>query len=342
MIERFLVPLSLTTGLLHASSMDFIRQIQTLNGQTVIYDTAVHNDKGEIISKPLEAEASIFQLYALETASNGTQSFTKLDEATIGTFLASVSAEVLSEDPYPVPRTRADRPYGMRITVSDMLTDDPEVPGYAKKLDVVRSYALYDAVTHQPNGREGEHKDQFVLRSNGAFVDNGIIHMLPEPEGKPTKACGEESFTVFMKTTPQDPRSELAKATIQIWPVADCEIQNLEDGKTYRGAPPNVTVALRDLYPNSETKTQIYKGQKNPGTVGVVLPNSVISYNTHLPQNANLVLGDLEAALGEDGWYTLEVLTKTPFNDGASEIIGTASFNLQRTIKLNSMMGTME
>ena len=329
-----------TTCLLHADVGDFIRQIQTVNGNTVIYDIPLSNDKGDVISKPLSAENAIFQLYALETANNGNQTFTKLDEDTVGTFLPQVTAQMLSEDPYPVPRTRADRPYGLKITIGG-LTDDPALPANAKIYNAVRSYALYDSTTYQPKGTTGEYKDKYIFNKNGTFTDNGIIHMLPEPKDRPTKACGEESFTLCLQAG-KSRGSELAKATVQIWPVAECRILNLEEGKSYFAVPTNASIELRDLYPDSETKVQVYPGDKAPGTVGTVLPSSVVKFSTYLPQNANVVLSDLEKSLFADGTYTLEVLTKTPFDDGTPEIIGSISFSIKRTLKVNGMISTME
>ena len=339
---RSLSLLFATSCLLQAGAGDFIRQIQTVNGNTVIYDIALANDRGEVVSKPLEAEAAVFQLYALEAAGDGNQKFTKLDEDTVGTFLPEVTAQVLSEDPYPVPRTRADRAYGLKITISGLQADNPAVPEFAKVFSGVRSYALYDPSTYQPNGGAGEYKDKYVFNKNGTFTDNSIIHMLPEPKDRPTKACGEESFTFYMQETGNDPRSELAKATVQIWPVADCVIHNLQEGKTYHAIPPNASIELRDLYPDSETKAQVYAGGKAPGTVGTVLPSSVVKFNTYQPQKANLVLSDLEKHLVADGTYTLEVLTKTPFDDGTPEILASVTFRVKRAIKVNGMLSTME
>ncbi|MEO7101625.1 MAG: hypothetical protein ABI162_19905 [Luteolibacter sp.] len=344
---RSLSLLFTSTCLLHAGVGDFIRQIQNVNGNTVIYDIALSNDKGDVISKPLSAESAVFQLYALETANDGNQTFTKLDEDTVGTFLPQVTAQMLSEDPYPVPRTRADRPYGLKITIAGLSPDDPKVPADAKVYNAIRSYALYNPTTYQPNGTAGEYKEKYIFNKNGIFTDNGIIHMLPKPEDlpeskyRPTKACGEESFTMCTQTGTTR-GSELAKATVQIWPVADCRILNLEEGKTYFAVPTNASIELRDLYPDSETKVQVYPGVKAPGTVGTVLPSSVVKFSTYLPQNANIVLSDLETSVFADGTYTLEVLTKTPFNDGTPEIIASISFTIKRTLKVNGMISTME
>lgn len=324
----------------HAAPGDFIRQIQTANGATVIYDIPLASDQGEVISKPLAAESAVFQLYALETAADGSESFTKLDEDTVGTFVPQTTARILSEDPHHVPRTRADRPYGVSVSIRG-LGDSPG-QGNSNVVHVVRSYALYDSETYQPNGKRGEFNKKFIFSENGDYSDHNIVQLLPEPKDSPTKACGEETFTAYLPGTGNSVGSELSKATIQIWPVADCEIQNIEQGKVYRGIPANAVVVLRDLYPKSETKIQVYPGAAAPGTAGTVLPKSAVTYDTYLPQNAKLVLSDLDESIGKDGLYTLEVLTKTPFLEGAPEIIGSVSFYIKRSISVRGMMSTME
>ncbi len=47
-------------------ALDFIRQIQLVEDQTVVYDIPVSGTSGEILSKPLAGEGAVFQLYAYE------------------------------------------------------------------------------------------------------------------------------------------------------------------------------------------------------------------------------------------------------------------------------------
>ena len=51
-----------------AKAVDFIRQIQLISGQTVVYDIPISNATGTVRSKPIEGTGSIFQLYAYEDA----------------------------------------------------------------------------------------------------------------------------------------------------------------------------------------------------------------------------------------------------------------------------------
>jgi len=331
---------------LAASSLhgaEFIRQIQTVSGQSIIYDIPLSSDQGSVNSKPLTAAAAIFQLYS-STTTNGTATLKKLDEKTVATFLPVVTAQVLSEDPYYPPRTRADKPYGMRIVVSNMQAAGTPVPDYARKVQVARSYKLYDASTYVPLttvGTSGTYADSFTFRENGTFTDNSILQRLPATI--PTKAVGEESFTVYLHPDSSSPQSELAKATVKIWPVAEATISNIEEGKIYKYIPLDGIFAAKDLYPKSVTYAQVYRGPYSVGTVGTPLPTTVVSYaNAEVPQNAQLALNGLENVLSEDGDYTIEILTITPFNGGAPEILTHVTFSLKRNMTVRGGVMSME
>ncbi|RYD37814.1 MAG: hypothetical protein EOP87_02780, partial [Verrucomicrobiaceae bacterium] len=58
----------LTTVLLvsGAGAVDFVRQIQLINGRTVVYDIPIARTNGTVRSKPLEGHGAIFQLYAYQ------------------------------------------------------------------------------------------------------------------------------------------------------------------------------------------------------------------------------------------------------------------------------------
>ncbi len=323
-----------------APGADFIRQIQMLGGAPVIYDISISSNNGTVMSNPLVAESSVFQLYTTIIGANNIQTLVKLDEKSVGTFLPSVTVQALSEDPYFPPRTRADKPYGIRITIAGMQPDSPDVPAYAKSVQVARSYKLYDSSTYLPTGQGGDYADSFTFRTNGTFVDNAILPRLPGE--RPTKTAGEESFTVYLHPGSGVPQSELGKATVQIWPVADGVIEGIEQGKTYLDVPQSGSIALRDLYPKSVTYAQVYRGPQQTGIEGIPLPSTVVAFDTYAPQNARLTLADLEQAADDDGLYTIEVLTITPFNDGAPELLAHVTFRLKRTLEVNAAVTTIE
>ncbi len=338
MKNAFIFAMSLAAAGL-APGQGFIRQIQTINGQALVYDIPFSGDNGTVVSRPLDAESSVFQLYTNVAGANNTQVLTKLDEKVVGTFLPSGVVEILSEDPYSPPRTRADKPYGVRVKVNGLQPGAPDVPAYARTVTLVRSYKLYDETTFQPNGVNGTYADTSSFTQNGTFVDNAILQRLPGDH--PTKVSGEESFTATL-SPPGAPVSELGKATVQIWPVATAALAGIEEGKQYFSVPTDGRFAVKNIYPKSVTYAQVYPGPQVTGTTGTPLPSTVVSYNTYAPQTAVLTLTDLPLAVDKDGTYTVEILTVTPFNNGAPELLGHVTFSLKRNIRVNAMVTTME
>jgi len=319
---------------------DFIRQIQTVNGATVIYDIPIANDSGTVNSQPITSATATFQLYTTVPGANNTTKLVKLDEKATGTYMPTVTLQATSEDPHVPARTRADRPYGMNLKVEGMQTD-PAVPDYVKSVRMNRSYALYDAVSYQPNGTAGEYADAFSFYQNGSY-QSAVTQRLPV--ASPTKAVGEESFTVYTRTSSGAIQSQLAKATIKVWPVATAEISGIEQDQLFTSAPKNGTLMVKDIYPGAKIYAQIYKGAEVLGTIGTILPSTAVAYSdtVEVPQNQALVIGDLESFVSTDGDYTIEMLTITPFNNGAPERLAHVTFKLKRAIAVRAMMGTME
>ncbi len=317
---------------------DFIRQIQTVNGNPVAIDIPINGDTGQVVSNPLTAETAVFQLFTTVTENNVSQ-LLKLDEKTVGTFMPTVTIEALSEDPAVPARTRADRPYGIRVTVSN-LREGPDVPEFAKSVQLVRGYQSYDATTYVPTGNGGEYADSFTFRRNGTFVDSPIYQRLPVD--LPTRAVGEETFTAYIHPDIASTLGELASASIKIWPVARATITGIEEGRIYRGVPQFGSVAVRDIYPGASVYGQVYKGSEKLGTVGAVLEKTAVSYkDASVPQNALLPIGDLAPHLAEDGTYTVEILTVTPFHGGAPERLAHVTFSIDRTIDINGSLNTL-
>jgi hypothetical protein len=316
---------------------DFIRQIQTVSGASVITDMPTTGDTGSVLSKPMSGVNAVFQLYTTITTNN-VATVTKMDEKTVGTFLPTVTVTALSEDPHVPARTRADKVYGMTIAVTGLQTAGATVPVGCSQVQVARSYALYDPTTYAANGVTGTYSDAFTFQQNGTFTTNGIIQRLPVV--KPTKAAGSETFTVYTDPTLSATQSQFGSATVQIWPVADATITGITDGQKYSDIPKQGSLTLKDLYPKSTTYVQIYSGPPSLGTVGTVLPSTVVAYDTYSPQNALLALSDLPNMVSADGVYTLEVLTVTPFNHGAPERLAYLSFTLKRTMNISGGVTT--
>ena len=351
----FTLSLALLTPSLLFAEADKVRQIQTENGFTVSYDMPIYDDQGTVTSSPLDSDYSVFQLWATEsiTGSNGqtTDSPVKLDEKTVGTFIPSVSIQFESEDDFSPPRTRADRPYGLTVRIAG-LSSDPEAPAYAKSVEASRSYKIYDPATwaeYTGGNHSGEYSEDYDFNSNGTFTDEAISQRLPSDS--PTTVAGEETFTVRLDPDALAENSELANATIQIWPVASAGIAGLEEGETYQNVPLSSTLVLERMYPDSVTYAQVYPGPRNFGTVGTVIEASIRSYGvdpsgvdtpTLVPQRAIIPLADMDIskALTGDGTYTMEILTVTPFNNREPELLADVTFDVDRTLSVRAQLTT--
>ena len=105
---------------------------------------------------------------------------------------------------------------------------------------------------------------------------------------------------------------------------------------------PHARVVCNDLYSDSVTYAQIYKGQPALGTSGRIIGSSVVSFNTYAPQDAVVPLTVSEADIKEDGTYTIEVLTVTPFDERRPERVTYVTFEIDRTIKVNGTLATAD
>lgn len=324
------------------NAADFIRQIQTVNGKTVIYDLPVTGDSGTTNSQPIGGEMATFQLYAGYKDSNNQSKLTLLSEKSIGTFLPTVTVKVLSIDPHVPARTRADQPYGIEVVVSGMQSG-AGVPDYAKKVNVVRSYSVYDPKTYASSGSVGEYSGSFAFYENGTYKTNAIFSQLPSQT--PTKTSGEETFTAYMQSSSSNTFSQLAKATIKIWPVTTASINGIEANRIYQNVPSAGSIVFKDVYPQSLVYAQVYKGPQKTGTTGTTLPDwtyNLKDSTSEVPQNPMLPLSYLDSVVKGDGTYTVEVLSVTPFKNGAPEILTTVTFGLKRSISINGSVNTME
>lgn len=383
----FLAALAVVGASLPASAVDFIRQIQLINGQTVVYDIPIANATGTVQSKPIDGNGSIFQLYAYEdpiyspytvadvNVGNAVHANVSLGsnlvdinalglhlninlgedpsssslpsllaEKAVGSFIPQAKVTHTSADPYFPPRTRADQPYTVKIAIDRLPVPGSEVPeGAPTKVRLERSYKLYHPTLHVPaeNGSgQGSYSEALEFTLNGTYSMPLIYQDLPGTS--PTRVIGEESHSAFIRIGSGNSLAKIGSSTIQIWPVNSATIQGVEQGKLYHEVPQQVQATLKDLYPDSVTYAQIYKGAPSLGQKGFTIPSSIYSINTFAPQNTVVPLQDLDNGVGEDGTYTIEILTITPFNQRQPERVAHVSFQLKRNLKVHAGISTME
>ncbi|MBK1884010.1 hypothetical protein JIN85_16440 [Luteolibacter pohnpeiensis] len=387
---KSLVLFIFTAGLLvqSAAAVDFIRQVQLIEDQTIVYDTPVAWETGEIRSQPVFGTGAIFQLYAYNDPAYSPYSIldaqagsilsanVSLDshlvdldllgihlditlgsdstedslpnlvyEKTVGAYLPEATVTLSSEDTYVPIRTRADQPYGVSVAISRLPDADADVPETAPtSVRLAKSYKLYHPTLHVPsdNGSgQGVYGGAYELSRNGTFSIPTVYQELPAES--PTRAIGEETHFVQVAVGPDKALATIGSATIQIWPVAVAKIEGIPEPAKFTGIPANLTMEVTDPYPQSQTYAQIYKGEPELGRSGAVITSSIIVLNDYAPPSepVKLPLLDLDSLIDDDGIYTIEIVTVTPFNGGEPERIAYTSFELDRSVKVRSLATTL-
>jgi hypothetical protein len=318
---------------------NFIRQTQFPT--QVIWDASVAAQGQQLSALAINPGGARFDLWTVKSTPLTNY---LLDTAYVGAYVPVAAVVIRSEDPYAtIPRTRADRPFYVDITVNGLLTGptDPEPSKSVKFLRHVQSYGA-DNDGINVNRSQATLLTQSVINQNGGpntltFALNSV------PGGDRSKVRGEERFSVFSLADYQAPESQIASQFIQIWPVADGTVSGIAANQLIRYAMPQLTITLNDLYPNSTTYAQVYKGTPRLGVDGTVVPGSAVVVNDSVPQDRVLVLTDYDSAFGTgddaDGQWTMELLTVTPFG---TDRLSHVTFTLDRTIAVNGSFTTIE
>ncbi|WP_193214652.1 hypothetical protein [Luteolibacter marinus] len=324
-----------------ASYTNFIRQVQLPTG--VEWDVGVSQNGESLSPLAIDPGGARFELWTVK-ASPLTDYL--LDTRYVGTYVPIGQVAIRSEDPYQViPRTRADRPFYVDISISGLLSDAgaPEASKKVNFLHHVQSYGV-DGTGEGLDRSLATLSSQVEMDQNGIQTLNYVITALPGANA--LKKRGEERFSFWSLDDNQGPDyhvppSQLASQFIQIWPVADGALAGITANQMIRFSLPNVTITLNDLYPSSHTYVQVYKGAPSLGTTGKIVPGSSLLVNESVPRSEVLVLSDYDSVFDEggDGQWTMELVTSTPFG---LERLSHVTFHLDRTIQMNGTVTTMD
>ena len=314
--------------------VNFIRQVQFPSG--VQWDATIAASGEQLSHLAIDPGGARFELWTVQSAPLTSHI---LDSRYVGTYIPMANVIVRSEDgSSTIPRTRADRPFYVDLTVEGLREGESE-PEASKKVRFLRHVQSYGT-----NGTGiGIDRTQATLVSQSYIKDNGstthtfLINAVPSANR--AKVRGEERFSIFSLEDYQAPASQLASRFIQIWPVADGTITGIVDDQFIRYSLPQLTLTLNDLYPNSTTYAQVYKGNPSLGTNGTIVPGSALVIQESVPQNRILTLKNYESIFDSDGRWTMEIITKTPFGTDRLDYV---SFDIDRTMKLNTNMSTIE
>lgn len=330
-----LLLLAACAGPLHAQTgyTNFIRQVQYPD--VIQYDVSVASYGEQQSALAINPGGARFELWTVQTSPVVSY---LLATQYVGTYVPLASVALRSEDPYTtIPRTRADRPFYVDVTVSGLLSGASD-PAASKSVTL-----LHHAQSYGAGGTGiGVDRTQATLLESSTINANGsqtLSYALNSVPGTVrSKVRGEERFSVYSLADSNAPASELGSRFIQIWPVADASIGGIVDGQLLRFLIPQITLTLNDLYPSSTTYAQVYKGAASLGTAGTIVPGSSIVINDTVPASKVLTISNWEGVFTSDGQWTMEILTKTPFG---LERLNYITFNVNRSIKVNGTVTTI-
>lgn len=315
---------------------NFIRQVQVPSA--VERDMSV-SAMGEALSPlGIDPGGARFELWTVKNTNPPTAYL--LDNKYVGTYVPIAQLAITTGDPYTtIPRTRADQPFTVTVTMSELLLDPnaPEASRMVNFLHHVQSYGTGDGVNI--NRTQATLKGTETLTQNGIKTYSFTINQVPGANR--AKVRGEERFSVFSLEDYQAPESQLVSQFVQIWPVADGAISGITNNQLVRFKMPAITITLNDLYPGSSTYTQVYKGAPALGKQGITVPGGGWNNTKAVPETKTLSVSDFAGVFDEggDGQWTMEVITSTPFG---LDRLAYVSFNLDRTIEFRGSITSQE
>ena len=267
-----------------------------------------------------------------------------LDTKYVSTYTPTATVVITSEDPYvTIPRTRADRPFYVKITVSG-LSIDPLYPPASKSVTFYRHVQSY-AADGIGVGIDRTQATQYSQAAIATAAPQALTYTVTSIPGTDrTKVRGEERFSVFTlpdsTTTPATPASQIDSQYIQIWPMANGSITGLTEGQVIRFAMPQVTFTLNDTYPGSRNYAQVYKGSPRLGVTGTQMPGQKLNTEDR-PCDYVLTPINYDGIFDADGVWTMELVTENTIF-GSSERLAYVSFTVDRTIEMNGTFTTIE
>jgi hypothetical protein len=326
------------------SYLNYIRQFQTPSGVAYDASNAVANSGSMLSPLPIEKNGARFQLWTFKSSSLSGITEYLLGSSYVASYIPTAILTVYSDDTTSiVPRTQVGRNFYVRLVCDGLLkgATDPEASKSVNFQHHVQSYGV---------GGDGVNIDrtQATIFKEISITENGTQNLTYTftaiPGAVPAKIRGEERFTIrSLPDERDDYRVEsliIDSSYIQIWPVSDGSISGLADNQVVRYSAPQLTITMNDLYPSSTTYAQVYKGAPQLGVEGTILPGSSLIINDSVPNSRVLILKGYEEAFTEDGVWTMELLTKTPFGTDRLDYV---SFTLDRTMKIkNTSINTIE
>ncbi len=340
-----LIGLAITGVTPAIAAVDFIEQVDLESG--MVYQVYVDGPEepgsknGEQVSPmPVGSQGSTFALYAKGLDPDDT--IYLLEEKYVAAYTPEAVITITSEDPHPTPRTRADEPFTVSVKVDGLLSPGADVPEAALNVYLQQVSLDYDDLLDRaPTDGTAQEvlTDDFFIVENGEIERVGMTKLTSDIF---FKERGEEIFRAFALPDADLDWLQIASGRVQVWPIADVAIEGMAPGAKITRSLPDLTISLKDLYPDSTTTVQIYKGSQALGTAGTLIEGSRVAFNSIVPQDAQILVRNWDRYAADDGTYTLEVITVTPFDNRAPERLAWLTFEVDRTIKMNGSATTSE
>ena len=328
------------------SYVNYIRQFQMPS--QVQWDASSNVPPGgeQLSALEINPGGARFDLYTMQSSSVTGLTEYMLATNYVGAYIPIATLVIRSEDSSAsTPRTRADRPFFMDVTMSGLRTgaDDPVPSKSVKFFRHVQSYGVAGTGVGLDRN-QATLLDQTVINTNGLRTDPYLVNLIPGADRK--KVRGEQRFTVKSLADYQAPETQLASQFITIWPCADASITGISQNQLIRFLMPAVTLTFNDLYPGSRTYAQVYKGEQQLGMVGRIVPGSGFTNTQDFPVNPILSLTAYDSVFDSDGRWTMELITVTPFGTERmrtpGDQIAYVTFDLDRNMEVNGSFTTIE
>lgn len=292
-----LLAAALPGSVLADEAVTILRRTEAKTG--VVWDMPPTPQAAEFLASACKQRTALYEQWLL----GGNQAESLVDQRIAGANLPSVRLNIRTLDPDgKTPRTRVDQGFNVDIEISGLLSGLDLPPSMSRLLLERQLVVGSESTAANPPQARG-------------FLTNNGKTSLPFPASAltaadPTKARGEEIFTVHTLTGTGKLPTQLATARVQILPVASGSIHGIQPGATLDpSAALDLTISLKDLYPTSETHLLLFKGRHFNGTEPAVLASCPIQ--SEQCENRSLTVTDLASRITSGGYHTLALVSDT-------------------------------
>lgn len=287
-----------------------VRHIKESSG--VVWDMPVASGQAALPQSSEIPDTARLQLWSLKN-----DAAVMLDGRVSGPFLPKASVRITTLDTdSPAPRTRVDQPFIVDVNVSGLLTEGD----FPKESASV----LLERRLMSENGITSEKPYRASIAANGATVLRFPASAITAMD--PTQARGEEQFIIHALNTGDLPQSRIASAQVEVLPVASGEIRGIAQDSLHNRVAPKVQIALKDLYPKSQTHLLLYQGTQIHGNPSVTIHSILLDQKE--PMTTVIRIPDFSAHMRTNGTYTLALVSETVY--GRELLCDPVRFRIQR------------